>query len=173
MGEYAAAKELLLRSYQDLIRIGVRVPFELLRNMELVHSYGIVRRMVKLDKHYGAARLLMRLAGDLSKFPRHAEQILASGVVECSRAGLKKSSHGLAVRLVGDEEMRGKVQPKLMRKIEGIVRRPKTDEIETETSPCPVCDTVIPSWQLDCPSCKTHLPMDICTGRHMTLENWT
>ena len=68
-----------------------------------------------------AARMLIRVANSISKFPTHVVPILTSTVVECQRAGLKNSAFGYAAMLMRPE-YRQKIDAKYKKKIEQIVR---------------------------------------------------
>ena len=171
-GKYGKAHDTLLEAFTMLAENGVRVPSELARTLELLHSYILVKRLVALGDHTGAAHMLKRVVSSLSQFEKHSVQILTSAVIECQRAGLKKSSFQLASQLMRPEN-RDAVKPEFRRKIEALVRRPKDEEAETERSPCPVCGINVPVYTLDCPSCRSHIPQCIASGKHMTISDWT
>ena len=59
---------------------------ELSRQLMLLHSYVLVKVLVKMGNHVGAARLLVRVSKNISKFPAHIVPILTSCVIEV-RAG--------------------------------------------------------------------------------------
>lgn len=65
-------------------------------------------------------------------------------------------------------EYRNKIDGKYSKKIEAIVRKaPKEiktleDELNS-TSPCPICDTDIPTMEITCYQCKSTLPICIAT----------
>lgn len=77
---------------------------------------------IRRGDHNGAARLLLRVVQNVSKFPAHIVQILTSTVIECQRAGLKASSYEYAAMLMRPE-YRPAIDANLKRKIEAIVRR--------------------------------------------------
>lgn len=99
-----------------------------------------VESLIKRGEHEMAARMLIRVANNISRFParsplppfpflltRHGwvsdmVQILTSGVIECSKVGLKKSAFDLAAQLMRPE-LRKKVDEKYRKKLEGIVRK--------------------------------------------------
>lgn len=172
IGNYRGARTVLFDTYKELAGRGVRVPTELTRLLELVHSYIIVKKLVKLNDHVNAAHMLLRVARNISKFPAHTVPILTSVVVECQRAGMKESAFEYATTLMRPE-YRMLVDEKLRPKIEGLVRRPQKGEAEEELTPCPACETKLPATTLDCPSCKNHLPYCIISGRHMVLDDWS
>lgn len=106
--------------------------------------------------------MLIRVAKNISKFPSHVVPILTSAVVQCQKAGLKKSAFEFASILVRPE-YRNQIDPAYKRKIESFVRKPDKTEEEEQTLPCPYCRHDLPSSELDCPSCKNTLPYCIVT----------
>ena len=65
---HARAARLCLK---ELMSEGKRPPAELSRQLMLLHSYVLVKVLVKLGDHPGAARMLNRVAKNISKFPAH------------------------------------------------------------------------------------------------------
>ena len=61
MGNYKAAHGLLFRSYQDLKSQKMALPQELWRPLMILHSYMIVRRLVKAGDHANAAHMLLQI----------------------------------------------------------------------------------------------------------------
>jgi len=55
----------------------------------VLHSYVVVRRLVKLNEHEDAALLLNRVCKNISQFPAHDVTILTTTVIESTRANLK------------------------------------------------------------------------------------
>ena len=103
------------------------------------------------------ARMLLRVANNISKFPSHIVPILTSTVIECHRSGLKNSAFTFAAMLMRPEHrleqyrvgpgflflhslwFRKEIDEKYRKKIEAIVRKPqKTEEPEKPTR-CPYC----------------------------------
>jgi WD repeat-containing protein 19 len=149
----------------------VRVPRALRSNFVLLHSYMLVKSLARREDHEGAARMLLRVAKNVSKFPSHVVPILTSTVVECQRAGLKNSAFQYASTLMRQEH-RGKIDKNVRRQIEAIVRRPSRDEEPEALSECPISGIPIPVTQLECPTTKDALPMCVVTGRHMERGDW-
>ncbi len=158
-------------------------------NLQLLHSYVIVRMHIRRGQHLNAARLLIRVAECISKFPSRTTAlfllwfaygftnshnlewkpvdvvpILTSTVIECDRAGLKNAAFQYAATLMRPE-YRDQLDVKYKKKIESIVRRPPkgSTDPEDDLTPCPFCNTAIPSTLLVCIQCKQHLPMCIVT----------
>ncbi|KAJ8281320.1 hypothetical protein GJAV_G00066160 [Gymnothorax javanicus] len=138
----------------------------------LFSIYILVKVHVKRGDHLKGARMLIRVSNNISKFPSHIVPILTSAVIECHRAGLKNSSFSFAAMLMRPE-YRNKIDPKYKKKIEAMVRRPDTTELDEESSPCPYCSFSLPDCELLCPGCKNNLPYCIATGRHMVKEDWS
>jgi len=172
LGNYKVAHNILFETHKDLEVQHIRVPQALSRSLLLLHSYNIVKKLVKLGNHTAAARMLVRVAKNISKFPSHVVPILTSTVIECQRAGLKNSAFEYASTLMRPE-YRSQIEPKFKRKIEALVRRPNRNEKEEAMSPCPFCQEMLPITELDCTQCKNSIPYCIITGGHMTLEDWS
>ncbi|KAJ8271702.1 hypothetical protein COCON_G00105610 [Conger conger] len=171
-GNYRNAHDVLFSMYTELQTHSIRIPAEMATNLMILHSYILVKVHVKRGDHLKGARMLIRVSNNISKFPSHIVPILTSAVIECHRAGLKNSSFSFAAMLMRPE-YRNKIDLKYKKKIEAMVRRPDTSELEEETTPCPYCNFMLPECELLCPGCKNNLPYCIATGRHMVKEDWS
>ncbi|KAI1887644.1 hypothetical protein AGOR_G00192430 [Albula goreensis] len=171
-GNYRNAHDVLFSMYTELQTQRIRIPAEMATNLMILHSYILVKVHVKRGDHLKGARMLIRVSNNISKFPSHIVPILTSAVIECHRAGLKNSSFSFAAMLMRPE-YRNKIDIKYKKKIEAMVRRPDTSELEEETTPCPYCGFSLPECELLCPGCKNNLPYCIATGRHMVKEDWS
>eukprot|EP00873_Tetraselmis_striata_P029142 jgi/Tetstr1/449406/TSEL_036501.t1 len=138
MGNYKVAHGQLLATYRELQRQKKRTPAELTRSLMLLHSYILVKILARSGDHQGAARMLMRVARNISKFPEHVVPILTSTVIECQRAGFKKTAFEYASMLVRPE-YRQQLRPEYKRKIENMVRKPdrEAEDDEEASWPCP------------------------------------
>ena len=76
---------------------------ELANSLMLLHSYVLVKPLIKVGDHLSAARLLCRVARNISRFPAHVVPILTSCVIECHRAGLRGSAFEYASTLMRPE----------------------------------------------------------------------
>ncbi|XP_067012869.2 WD repeat-containing protein 19 [Anabrus simplex] len=176
-GNYRNAHDVLFGMYQELQRNNIKIPTEMQNNLMLLHSYILVRLHVKRGKHILGARMLIRVANNISKFPSHIVPILTSTVIECSRAGLRTAAFTYAAMLMRPE-YRSQIDPKYAKKIETVVRRPNRlpdngmTEDEPET-PCPYCSAPVIETELNCAQCKNTLPFCIATGRHIVKEELT
>ncbi|KAI4585986.1 hypothetical protein MJG53_020611, partial [Ovis ammon polii x Ovis aries] len=171
-GNYRNAHDVLFSMYAELKSQKIKIPSEMATNLMILHSYILVRIHVKNGDHMKGARLLIRVANNISKFPSHIVPILTSTVIECHRAGLKNSAFSFAAMLMRPE-YRNKIDAKYKKKIEAMVRRPDTSETEEATTPCPFCEFLLPECELLCPGCKNNIPYCIATGRHMLKDDWT
>jgi len=160
--------------YQEFNAHGVAVPLEVERSLELLHSYVIVRMHIRSGHHLIAARLLIRVAQSISKFPAHVVPILTSVVIECERAGLKNAAYQHAVILMKPDN-RNLLDDKYRKKIESIVRRPPKGFVDPEEdlTPCPFCEAPIPSTLLTCVQCQQPVPICIVTGLHIVKADLT
>jgi WD repeat-containing protein 19 len=55
--------------YQELRHNGIKIPTEMRSNLMLLHSYILVRLHVRQGEHLKGARMLIRVANNISKFP--------------------------------------------------------------------------------------------------------
>ncbi|XP_072476601.1 WD repeat-containing protein 19 isoform X1 [Notamacropus eugenii] len=171
-GNYRNAHDVLFSMYAELKTQKIKIPSEMATNLMILHSYVLVKVHVKSGDHMKGARMLIRVANNISKFPSHIVPILTSTVIECHRAGLKNSAFSFAAMLMRPE-YRNKIDIKYKKKIEAMVRRPDTSEIEEASTPCPFCEFLLPESELLCPGCKNNIPYCIATGRHMLKDDWT
>jgi WD repeat-containing protein 19 len=172
-GNYANARRVLFDTYQELRSHHVSIPQKLRRTLLLLHSYVIVKPLMKSGDHESAARMLLRVAKNISKFQQHIVPILTLTVVESHRAGLKETATEYAAMLCRPE-YRESIAEQYRRKIEGLVRRRKKEEdVEESTSPCVFCGRDVPLTRLDCPHCLSIIPYCIVTGRHMVKADFS
>ena len=120
-GNYRNAHDVLFKMHQELMNNGIAIPGEMKHNLMILHSYILARSHVKRGDHLKGARMLLRVAKNISKFPSHVVPILTSTVIECQRAGLKTSAFNYAVVLMRPEH-RSEIDDKYKKKIEGIIR---------------------------------------------------
>uniref|UniRef100_A0A1I7VRZ3 WD repeat-containing protein 19 n=1 Tax=Loa loa TaxID=7209 RepID=A0A1I7VRZ3_LOALO len=171
-GSYRIAHKLLFGMHQELQNEGIKVPFEVQNNLMLLHSYLIIKSLVKRGEHMKAARMLIRVAGSISYFPAHVVPILTTSVIECTKAGLKQSAFKFAVELLKDCN-RKSIDEKYRKKIEAIVR--KADKLPDPEEPktcCPYCDNPAEESILVCASCKNLIPYCIVTGLHLVTNDF-
>ncbi|KAH8074262.1 hypothetical protein JL721_1813 [Aureococcus anophagefferens] len=152
LGSYKAAHAILYETTIQLEAQEVHVPQNLRKPFILLHSYLLVKKLIKAGDHDAAARMLLRVAKSISKFPSHGAPILTSTLMR--------------------PELRGKIDPKFKRKIEQMIRRPNLEEEPELLSPCPISGVMIPRTELECPTTKEEIPMCVVTGRHMEKDDW-
>lgn len=175
MGNYKQAHQLLFRTYQDLKSQKLALPQELWRRLMTLHSYVIVKKLVKASDHVSAAIMLVRVAKNIQQFPAHIAPILTSVVIECQRAKMTAESYQYACILM-KPEYRPQVSEQYKKKIENIVRKPPPDaekESNEANLPCMYCSFTFPESQLDCLNCKNISPFCIATGMRMLKEDWS
>merc|ERR1719213_792318 len=68
----------------------------------ILHSYVLVKRLVKVGNHHVAALMLLRVAKNIQQFPAHIVPILTSVVIECQK-NLKTSAYQFACILMRPE----------------------------------------------------------------------
>jgi len=175
MGNYKHAHALLYRTYQDLKSQKLPLPHELWRRLMILHSYVIVKRLVKIGDHVNAAQMLLRVAKNIQQFPAHVVPILTSVVIECQRAKMSTEAYQYACTLMRPEN-RPHISEQYKKKIENIVRKPLTDdakELAEVQTPCMYCNFQLNDSQLDCPNCKNISPFCIVTGMRMLRDDWS
>ena len=173
MGNYNIARGVLYETIRQLEDAAIKVPLQLRQHFVLLHSYILVKSLVRCGDHSGAARMLLRVAQNVSKFPLHAVPILTSTVIECQRAGMKATAYEYAVMLMRPE-YRPSIDVNIKKKVEAIVRRRagQNEEQPEEQSPCPISNEMIPVTQLETNSTRDALPMCVVSGRHLELNDW-
>jgi len=137
----------------------------------LLHSYSLVKKFTKKPDPEAAARMLIRVAKSISRFPNHIVNILTSAIIWCHKSELKRTAFEYASQLMRNDT-RDKIDKKYRRKIELIARKGATEEKEETLSPCPYCDFKIPETTLECASCKNSIPYCATTGKHMVADDW-
>ncbi|KXZ49298.1 hypothetical protein GPECTOR_22g892 [Gonium pectorale] len=172
-GNYRVAHDKLFSTVKQLEALNTKPPGDLMRALMLLHSYTLVKSLIAINDHTTAARMLVRVARNISKFPKHIVPILTSTVIECHRANLKKTAFEYASMLMRPE-YRDQVAVKYKKKIELMVRKPEKDpeELEEPLADCPYCNMPGPETELQCISCQNILPFDLATGKRMVLSDW-
>uniref|UniRef100_A0A0N5AB45 TPR_REGION domain-containing protein n=1 Tax=Syphacia muris TaxID=451379 RepID=A0A0N5AB45_9BILA len=170
-GSYRQAHQCLFQMHQDLLHKGIRVPYEMDNILMLLHSYTIVKSLIRRNEHMRAARMLSRVANNISKFPESEISILTAAAIQCAKVGLKKSAFNYATQIIRPDKRR-KIDEKYKKKIETIVRQVKVDKSAIDEgdlkSDCPYCGKPTPETELVCGHCKNQIPYCIITGRHVT-----
>ena len=175
VGNYKVAHDILFKTSKELDAVNIKVPLSLARSLLLLHSYTLVKKLIKGQDHDGAARMLIRVSNNISKFPSSAVPILTSTVIECHRAKLKLSSYEFAKKLM-TPDYRAKVDENYKRKIDNIVRKPPSkddEEVAEATTPCPYCKSMLHESELECSVCKNNIPYCISTGYHVLFDDYT
>ena len=174
LGNYKMAHHLLYETIKDLEAQEVKVSSTLRSAFLLLHSYTLVKKLVKRGDHLNAAHMLIRVADNISKFPLHTVPILTSAVIECQRSGMKAKAFEYASLLMGSEN-RKEINEKFRKKIEAIVRKKRgvLENVETEATPSPYDSKVrVPVDELVCPTTRNDIPWCIVTGYHMRTDDW-
>lgn len=177
MGNYKSSHKTLVEAYCILRQKNMRVPNDLRRTLMLLHSYVIVKDLLKIMKdEVTACRMLLRVARNIQKFPKHIVTILTSTVLQCVKSNFKKSAFEFACYLIQNERYRMEMNEKSRKKVEGIVRRRGKEDAEDPpeaTTPCPFCDAPVPETELDCGACKNAIPFCAVTGKHVVKNDYT
>uniref|UniRef100_A0A5S6PZ42 WD repeat-containing protein 19 n=1 Tax=Trichuris muris TaxID=70415 RepID=A0A5S6PZ42_TRIMR len=171
-GQYRLARDLLFNFHQTLKKKHVTIPFELNETLMLLHTYLLVKRLIKRKEHSQAARLLIRISENINDFSAHVVKIFTLTAIECWRSELQQSAYKWATAVVRPD-YRSQVEESYRNTILTIVRkRGNKEEPEVET-PCPYCGALLPETQLHCPRCKNTIPFCIASGKHLTSSDLT
>ena len=166
VGNYKFTHDIFYEVFHDIMKGKQSIPAELRQKLTIIHSYMLAKRMMKTGDHIQTARLLSRVAKNISQFPLHVVQILISTVVESSRAGFRRAAYEWALLLV-KPEYRSKLSESHEKKITNIARKPvKTDDDPDTLSECPFCHAMVPDMELDCQNCKNTIPFCIASGKY-------
>eukprot|EP00392_Amoebophrya_sp_AT5.2_P002827 g2832.t1 len=164
-GNYRVAHDLMYSTFSDLERQGLPVPLDLYRRLVLLHSYVIVKRIVKTGDHLNAAQMLLRVGNGINHV-----------VIECQRANLKDDAYTFAVMLMRPEH-RSQISDQYKRKIETIVRKRQNPDdaagAASQNALCPFCESSIPRASTDCAHCLNILPLCIYSGLFVTREDYS
>ena len=174
-GRLRAAHEILFETYRELRSRGIRIPQKVQDSLLVVHSYFLAKlRRKKVGDHLGAARLIKRVALNISSFPQQiAVNVLTFGVIECIQAGLKRTAFEFAAILMRPEN-RSEIQDKHKKKIEKIFRHGNNNlsDIEQERSPSLYSGVMMDEYDLVCPTTRNRIPFCVITGKHMLKDDW-
>ncbi|EPY29840.1 WDcontaining protein 19 [Angomonas deanei] len=177
LGNYVSAHKTLVDACCLLREKKLRVPNDLRRTLMLLHSYIIVKDLMKVQKDGNTAcRMLLRAAHNIQKFPKHISTILTTTVLQCLKFDFKKSAFEFACVLIQNEKYRTELNEKNRKKIEGVVRKRGKEDVKDpleNMSPCPICDAPVADTELDCGACKNALPFCIVTGKHLLKNDFT
>ena len=71
-------------------------------------------------------------------------------------------------------DYRNMLDEKYKKQIEKVaMKRPKSQDLEEETTVCPFCNAFIYAFELECSSCKNTLPFCLASGKHMVSKEWS
>lgn len=82
-GNYKLAHAKMFSTLQQLQAMGAAVPLEFRQALALLHSYVLVKSLLAVGDHMGAARMLVRVAGNISRYGRGVSGCSAMGATCC------------------------------------------------------------------------------------------
>ncbi|CAD8104509.1 unnamed protein product [Paramecium primaurelia] len=168
-GKYKEAHQFLYETCDDLKSSGNQIPFDLYQKLMTLHSYTLVKKIMKLEEHEDLAKLLDRVCKSISQFPNGATNILTMAVIEATKANFKSLAYQWAITLM-KQEYRSQINEKFKTKIENIARKPIKEEIPDKKTPCPFCGEFVSEFCLDCPKCSNNIPFCIASAKHIVAE---
>ncbi|OAF70691.1 WD repeat-containing protein 19 [Intoshia linei] len=167
-GNFRNARDTLLIMELELRKQGIDPSSEMLNNLMLLQSYLMIKVHAVQKNHMLAARLLIRIANNISKFNKHSVKILTFAVLQCNYANLNKSAFKFAATLLQPDK-KEYIDKKHRKMIELVVRKQKSIQILPTKSPCCYCKEAFDEMELLCPKCEKHLPYCIITGCHYSV----
>ncbi|PHJ23301.1 tetratricopeptide repeat-containing protein [Cystoisospora suis] len=171
-GHYKAAHDVLFGSWKDLKAQNLPVPQELFSQLSILHSYILVRRLMRAGDFTTAAHLLERVSENIQEFEAHAAPILTSAILLFQRANMRQKAHKYSCQLLVRPERRQNIPEKHRRTVETCARKapPSTDsDPGPKASPCPYCGSPLPDFTLECAICLNVSPFCIASGRHLVV----
>ncbi|CAD8171970.1 unnamed protein product [Paramecium pentaurelia] len=168
-GKYKEAHQFLFETCEDLKSSGNQIPFDLYQKLMTLHSYTLVKKIMKLEEHEDLAKLLDRVCKSISQFPNGATNILTMAVIEATKANFKSLAYQWAITLM-KQEYRQQINEKFKTKIENIARKPVKEETPDKKTPCPFCGEFVSEFCLDCPKCSNNIPFCIASAKHIVAE---
>ena len=81
-GNYKEAHKILINMLTEILERKVKISFDLIQKTIIIHSYTIIKKLIKLNEHFIAAKLLDRVCNNIKLFPKHDAAILTTAVVE-------------------------------------------------------------------------------------------
>ncbi|EFN57870.1 hypothetical protein CHLNCDRAFT_143342, partial [Chlorella variabilis] len=173
-GNYKVARDQLLQVCLQLQQHGAAATQPLLSALHLLHTYLLVRQLVRQGDHLAAARLLLVVADSIQAFPKHVVPILTSTVIECHRAALHSPAQRWAAVLT--DQHAGQVSAAYAKKIEAIAKQPAwtaDGELAEPLGDCLFCGAAGPDTSLACTTCQRALPFCAASGKRMLLGDWS
>ena len=73
LGNYRNAHDVLFNMHQELVANRIPVPAETRNNLMLLHSYVLARLHIKKGDHLKGARMLLRVAANISRYERERQ----------------------------------------------------------------------------------------------------
>ena len=73
LGNYRNAHDVLFNMHQELVANRIPVPAEMRNNLMLLHSYVLARLHIKKGDHLKGARMLLRVAANISRYERERQ----------------------------------------------------------------------------------------------------
>ena len=77
-GQYRLARNVLLHMYRELKEKNIKIPLEMTNALMLLQSYLIVKSLLQREDSLKAARMLLRVVQNISRFPTRRCRLSAS-----------------------------------------------------------------------------------------------
>ena len=122
-GNYDAAHGLLVEMCKNLLSNQLKISFELLSALHLLHCYKLAKLYLKAERLEASCELLGKVSNSIGKFPKHAAQILSTSVLESLKLGNKAQAIHFSTILLQNGAFLEQLDSKFRRKIETLIRK--------------------------------------------------
>ena len=122
-GNYETAHGLLVEMCKNLLNNKLKISFELLSALHLLHCYKLAKLYLKFEKLEQSCELLCKVSNSINKFPKHATQILSTTVLECLKLNNNRQAIHYSTVLIQNSDYLAQLDAKFRRKIETLIRK--------------------------------------------------
>lgn len=122
-GNYDVAHGLLVEMCKNLLSNKLKLSFELVSALHLLHCYKLAKLYLKFERLEESCELLCKVSNGINKFPKHAAQILSTTIVECLKLNKRVQAIDYSTVLIQNAAYLDQLDAKFRRKIETLIRK--------------------------------------------------
>lgn len=163
-GNYKEAHKIMINMLTEILERKAKISYDLIQKIIVIHSYTIVKKLIKMRENLVASKLLNRVCNQIKLFPKHDVAIMTTTVKEASTAGLKATAYHWSAQLM-KPEFRERINANYKKNIETLARKPTKEEPAEGMLPCPFCGKHFSEFDLSCPHCHLNVPFCIASGK--------
>ena len=83
-GNYKEAHTILINMLTEILERKAKISYDLIQKTIVIHSYTLTKKLIKMNEHLIAARLLDRVCNHIKLFPKHDVAIMTAAAKEVS-----------------------------------------------------------------------------------------